>query len=102
MVLAAYFSGFDGWNAWKIFRRGSRNHTNPNSAQTESVCAGALRIQLAGDAVYFGKKYHKETIGDPLRKIEAEDILRAVRLMYATEILTLAVFGGLRYLLCVF
>lgn len=22
MVLAAYFSGFDGWNAWKIFRRG--------------------------------------------------------------------------------
>lgn len=102
MVVGAFFCKMDGRQAWKIFKRDRMKHASPNSAQTESVCAGALRIQLAGDAVYFGKKYHKETIGDPLRKIEAEDILRAVRLMYATEILTLAVFGGLRYLLCVF
>ena len=54
MVLAAYFSGFDGWNAWKIFRRDSRNHASPNSAQTESVMAGALDVQLAGNAYYFG------------------------------------------------
>ena len=53
MVLAAYFSGFDGWNAWKIFRRDSRNHASPNSAQTESVMAGALDVQLAGNAYYF-------------------------------------------------
>lgn len=53
MVLAAYFSGFDGWNAWKIFRRDSRNHASPNSAQTESVMAGALDVQLAGNAYYL-------------------------------------------------
>ena len=70
MVLAAYFSGFDGWNAWKIFRRDSRNHASPNSAQTESVMAGALDVQLAGDAYYFGKLYEKPTIGDPIRLIE--------------------------------
>ena len=28
--------------AWKIWRRDRRNHASPNSAQTESACAGAL------------------------------------------------------------
>ena len=87
MVLAAYFSGFDGWNAWKIFRRDSRNHASPNSAQTESVMAGALDVQLAGNAYYFGKLYEKPTIGDAIREIETEDIRYANRLMYATAIL---------------
>lgn len=45
--------------------------------QSESVCAGALDVQLAGDAVYFGKIYKKDYIGDAIRKIEPEDILRA-------------------------
>ena len=87
MVLAAYFSGFDGWNAWKIFRRDSRNHASPNSAQTESVMAGALDVQLAGNAYYFGKLYETPTIGDAIREIETEDIRYANRLMYATAIL---------------
>ena len=101
MILGAFLCRMDGKQAWKIFLRDRRKHASPNSAQTESVCAGALRVQLAGDACYFGKRYKKETIGDPLRKVEAEDIKRSVRLMYATEGLTLLVFGGLRYLLWV-
>lgn len=101
MILGAFLCRMDGKQAWKIFWRDRRKHASPNSAQTESVCAGALRVQLAGDACYFGKRYKKETIGDPLRKVEAEDIKRAVRLMYAAEGLTLLVFGGLRYLLWV-
>ena len=71
-------------------------HASPNAAQTESVCAGALGVQLAGDAVYFGKVYKKEFIGDALRRIEPEDILRTGRLMYATEILTFLLCGGLK------
>ena len=54
--------------------RDRRKHASPNAAQTESVCAGALRIRLAGDAVYFGKVYKKEFIGDDLRPIDPEDI----------------------------
>ena len=100
MIAGAFLCGMDGKQAWKIFLRDRRKHASPNSAQTESVCAGALRIQLAGDACYFGKRYKKETIGDPLRSVEAEDIRRAVRLMYATEILTLFLFGSLRFLIC--
>ena len=102
MVLAAYFSGFDGWNAWKIFRRDSRNHASPNSAQTESVMAGALDVQLAGNAYYFGKLYEKPTIGDPIRLIEQEDIRRANRLLYATAItgVVLVLFIRIVLILC--
>lgn len=63
MVLASGFIGLDRANAWKIFKRDRKNHASPNSAQTEAVMAGALRVQLAGDAWYFGKLYKKPTIG---------------------------------------
>ena len=89
MIIAAFIGGrqFDGRNAYRIFKRDRFNHASPNSAQTESVCAGALRVQLAGDAVYFGKLVKKKYIGDRLREIEYEDIKRANRLMYITAFL---------------
>ena len=89
MIIAAFIGGrqFDGKNAYRIFKRDRFNHASPNSAQTESVCAGALRVQLAGDAVYFGKLVKKKYIGDGLREIEYEDIKRANRLMYITAFL---------------
>lgn len=89
MIAAAFIGGrqFDGKNAYRIFKRDRFNHASPNSAQTESVCAGALRVQLAGDAVYFGKLVKKKYIGDGLRQIENEDIKRANRLMYITAFL---------------
>ena len=61
---------------------------SPNSAQTESACAGALGVRLAGPACYFGEFYDKPTIGDALRPIEAEDILRTSRMMYAASLLS--------------
>lgn len=99
MIAAAFIGGrqFDGKNAYRIFKRDRFNHASPNSAQTESVCAGALRVRLAGDAVYFGKLVKKKYIGDRLREIEYEDIKRANRLMYITaflcELLSVAVMS---------
>lgn len=99
MIAAAFIGGrqFDGKNAYHIFKRDRFNHASPNSAQTESVCAGALRVQLAGDAVYFGRLVKKKYIGDGLREIEYEDIKRANRLMYITaflcELLSVAVMS---------
>ena len=83
MILAARLLGpeFNAANAWRIFRRDRYNHQSPNSAQTESVCAGALGIRLAGDAWYFGKLVKKPTIGDASREVEYEDIRRANTLM---------------------
>lgn len=91
MIIAAFISGYNGRNAFKIWRRDRRKHKSPNSAQTEAVCAGALEIQLAGDAYYFGKLLKKDTIGDDLRPIENEDIKRANVLMYVTSVLMPAV-----------
>ena len=89
MIAAAFCGGkcYDGRRAYIIYKRDNRNHASPNSAQTESVCAGALGIQLAGDASYFGKLVHKPYIGDAVRRVEAEDIKRAGRLMYLTAFL---------------
>lgn len=91
MILAAFLCGLDGKNAWKIYRRDKRKHASPNSAQSEAVCAGALRVRLAGDAVYFGKLYKKDYIGDALKEIEPEDIRRTWKLMYVTTVLMLLV-----------
>lgn len=105
MIAAAFIGGrqFDGRNAYRIFKRDRFNHASPNSAQTESVCAGALRVQLAGDAVYFGRLVKKKYIGDRLREIEYEDIKRANRLMYITaflcELLSVAVMSLILILL---
>ncbi len=92
MSTASAFCGLDARNAWKIFLRDRRNHSSPNSAHTEAAAAGALHIQLAGNAYYFGKLYEKPTIGDPDRPVEYEDIRRVNRLLYATAVLALIVF----------
>lgn len=99
MILASYILRFDGANARRIYWRDRHNHKSPNSAQTESVCAGALHIQLAGPAVYFGRLVEKPTIGDRDRPTTAEDIRLANRLMIGTSVLAVLLMIGLRLLL---
>ncbi len=90
MIAGAGLLHFDNQNALRIFRRDRKNHKSPNSAQTESVCAGALHIQLAGDASYFGQKMEKPFIGEPDRPIDRNDIARSERLMTAASLIMLA------------
>ena len=100
MIGCAFIGGkeFDGRRAFRIYKRDNRKHASPNSAQTEAVCAGALGIQLAGDASYFGKVVKKPYIGDPVRAVEFEDIRRVNKLMYLTawagELLCLLAMWG--------
>ena len=96
MIVGAKAIGLDAAGAWRIFRRDRFCHASPNSAQTESACAGALGVQLAGNAYYFGKLYEKPTIGDPLRPVEPEDISLTCDLMYATAIFSLLFIGAVR------
>ena len=95
MILTSGFLRLDIRGAIKIYRRDRYNHKSPNSAQTESVCAGALGVELSGDAWYFGVLHKKETIGDGKRPVVPGDIRLANRLMYGTAALGLLVFGGL-------
>lgn len=89
MIIAAFLPGkeFDSKQALLIFKRDRYKHESPNSAQTESVCAGALGIQLSGDGVYAGKIVSKPLIGDALRPVVFEDIVRAGKLLYLTAFL---------------
>lgn len=89
----------DAKNAFRIWRRDRRKHASPNSAQTESACAGALHLRLAGDAWYFGVLHKKPYIGDDDRPIESADIRRANRLMYGTSVLMLLIAAAVRCLI---
>ncbi|MBR1659286.1 MAG: cobalamin biosynthesis protein CobD [Oscillospiraceae bacterium] len=102
MLPAGGLLGFDVRNGWRIFQRDRYRHASPNSAQTESVCAGLLGLRLAGDAWYHGVLHKKEYIGDALREIEHEDIPRACRLLYVTAAEALALGCCVRWLmLCI-
>lgn len=99
MIISSAILKYDSKNAYRIWKRDRRKHASPNSAQTESVCAGALNIRLAGDAYYFGELHKKEFIGDNNREIENEDIKRANRLMYSASLIILAISAVLRFVL---
>ncbi len=90
---------FSGVRAVRIYRRDRRKHASPNSAQTESVCAGSLGIRLAGDASYFGKVVEKPYIGDPTRAVCTEDIRYANMLLYTTAWLSAIVCLLILYLI---
>ena len=92
MLLAGGILKLNFKNGWEIFKRDRYNHASPNSAQTESVCAGLLGLRLAGDAWYHGVLHKKKYIGDALREIAPEDIPLSCKLMYGTT--------GLMLLLC--
>ena len=96
MLTAGGLMGLNISAGWRIFRRDHRKHASPNSAQTESVCAGLLGLRLAGDAWYHGVLHKKEYIGDASREITHEDILRVCRLMTVTAILTLLLSCGVK------
>jgi len=96
MIVSSFLLRYDAKNALRIFRRDRYKHASPNSAQTESVCAGALGIRLAGDAYYGGILHKKEYIGDPTRAVVYDDIRKANRLLYMTSALSLLVFGLLK------
>ncbi|HHV13677.1 MAG TPA: cobalamin biosynthesis protein CobD [Clostridiales bacterium] len=102
MIGAAAVRGLPAKKAWRVYLRDRFNHASPNSAHTEAVTAGALEIQLAGDAYYFGKLYQKKTIGDNIRPATVADIKRANELLYYTAMLGLLFCGGIKLLVLFF
>lgn len=93
MIVATIFLKMDFKGAVRIFKRDRYNHASPNSAQTEAVMAGALQVQLAGDAYYFGTLYHKPTIGDAVRSIEKQDIALSNCLLYGTAFVAVLLYA---------
>lgn len=101
MILSSCFCGLSFQEALRIYKRDCKKAASPNACQTEAVMAGALKVQLAGEAWYFGEKHEKPTIGDPIKKIDAGDIRRANRLLYAAAVLGLVIFSVLKLLIII-
>ena len=99
MILAAFLTGMDGPNAFRIVRRDHANHKSPNCAWSEAAAAGAMHIQLGGTHEYFGKPVEKPTIGDADRPAEREDIRWANRLLYVTSGLMILIIAAAGVLL---
>ncbi len=91
LVAAAWLLRLDGRAALKVFLRDRRRHASPNSGHPEAAVAGSLGVRLGGSSSYFGQMVEKPTIGDDLRPLEPEDILRTNRLMFAATGLFLLV-----------
>ncbi len=104
MIYSCIFLGNDYsyQDAKRIYIRDRYCHASPNSAQTESVCAGALGVRLAGPASYFGNLVDKPYIGDAKREVEEKDIIRANRLMFAGSILVFAIILFILDLIVIF
>ena len=97
-ITAAQLCGFDGHGALRVFLRDRRKHPSPNSAQTESACAGALGVRLGGPSVYFGAVHEKPWLGDEQRMIEPGDILKTRRMLFCASALCLALCAAARSL----
>lgn len=95
-IIASGISGYSMKDSYRVWKRDRRKHSSPNSAQTEAACAGALGIQLAGPAYYFGTHYDKQYIGDKKRAVEPEDIRRTDRIMHVGALISLVVFMTVR------
>ena len=80
-------------NALRIWKRDGRKHESPNAGQTESVCAGALGLRLAGDTAYGGRLLKKPYIGDALKTPSPQDIRQSCRLMFGAEAVCLTVYA---------
>lgn len=101
MLLGGFILNLNVSNGFKIFKRDRRNHPGPNPGQTQSVCAGLLGIQLGGNASYNGIVHMRKTIGDPIRRIELDDIKRSCSLVFNTVLISAVLFYGIRLLIAI-
>ncbi len=76
-----------GRRALAVRARDARKHQSPNAGHPESAMAGALGVQLGGDAIYGGELEPRATLGDAENPITCQSIeLSRSILHYATAI----------------
>jgi len=92
LVLAAFFLGLDGREAFRILCRDCRKPKSPNAGFPEAAAAGALGLQLGGPASYFGDHVEKPRLGDGTGSAEFRHYHLMVRLMYLTALTCLGLF----------
>ncbi len=93
MITATLITRNDTRRAIRIYWRDRRKHKSPNSAQTESVCAGALGLALGGGNYYHGKLVQKPVIGDDAFPPTSRHINDANRIMLTATVLAIVLLS---------
>lgn len=86
-----------GGAALRACRADARKHSSPNAGFPEATMAGALGLELGGDAVYAGEVEHRARLGRAERSPRVDDIATARRLMRVTAAFVFVAFGLARY-----
>jgi adenosylcobinamide-phosphate synthase len=81
MIAAAQFVTGRPQQAWSVCQAGARKHPSPNAGFPEAAAAGALGIQLGGDAIYGGEVEPRAMMGFDERMPNVADIARARAMM---------------------
>lgn len=89
LSLAAFLTGKDGLNSWRIARRDGRKNPSPNSGISEAAVAGALEIRLGGLNFYNSVPSIKPYIGNDTNPIEIKHIKESIRISYVCSTLFL-------------
>lgn len=69
--------------------RYGRQHASPNSGFPEAALAGILDCRFGGAHIYFGREIYKPYIGTNPRLLTTADMLTAIRVNRAAEIIAL-------------
>lgn len=96
MAFAATLLGLNGKRAWTTMWQEGQNHLSPNAGIPEAAVAGALGVELGGPQYYQGRVLEKPAIGEALREIGPEDIIKSHKILFTTALLALALFLSLR------
>ena len=86
-----------GREAVRACRADALKHASPNAGFPEATMAGALGIELGGDAVYGGEVEHRARLGAAERRPAVADITTARRLIRTAVVIALCALGLTRY-----
>lgn len=99
LVAAATLTLGRGGAALRACRADARAHASPNAGFPEATIAGALGIELGGDAVYAGEVEHRARLGRAERAAKIDDIATARRLMRIATAIGFCLLALVRYVL---
>jgi adenosylcobinamide-phosphate synthase len=82
--------------ALRTFLADARKHLSPNAGFPESAMAGALGVQLGGDAIYGGEVEHRAVMGIAEREPRVEDIAVARSILRVATAIAFVSFALVR------
>jgi adenosylcobinamide-phosphate synthase len=96
IALAAIFVTARGWESGSTCIRDAGKHPSPNAGYPEAAMAGALGLQLGGDAFYAGELERRAFLGDPEVALDLTALHSARVLMWTASLLALILMLSLR------